>query len=337
MTQGGPPDYPVVMDRRAFIGTAAAGLLAARLTAEAQPVKTTPKVGYLSPAAGREPVDDVFQESLQGFGWVVDQNVRIERRYSGGRQEALGPLAAELVALGVDVLVAWSPAGALAAKRATTQIPVIFLGAGDPVSFGLVSNVSRPGGNVTGISFDASLGIYPKGLQFLKEVVPTITHVTLLAEAGPRTMAGRRTMIDAAKELSLRIDEIVLETPAALEDTIHKAKDHGAQALYVWPSGFTFSFGKRISDAALANRLPSIHGFRESAVAGGLLSYAPSLTDIARRGAVYVDKILRGTRPGDIPVEQPTTFELIINLKTAKTLGLTIPPALLQRADQVIE
>jgi putative ABC transport system substrate-binding protein len=325
------------MNRRAFLGALGGSFLAAPLAAEAQQGKTTPKVGYLSPAVGPNPVDEVFEQSLQGFGWVRDQNVRIERRYSGGRQDALGPLAAELVGLGVDVLVAWSPAGALAAKRATSQIPVVFLGAGDPVSFGLVSNVSRPGGNVTGVSFDASLGIYPKGLQLLKEAVPALTHVVLLAESGPRTTVGRRTMIAAAKELGLQIDEVVVETPAGLDEAIRKAKDQGAQALYIWPSGFTFSFGKQISDTALANRLASIHGFRESATAGGLLSYAPSLTDIGRRGAVYVDKILRGARPGDLPVEQPTKFELVINLKTAKALGLAIPPGVLAIADEVIE
>jgi putative ABC transport system substrate-binding protein len=144
-------------------------------------------------------------------------------------------------------------------------------------------------------------------------------------------------MTAAAKELKLELDEVVAETPAELEAAVRKAKDRGAQALYVWPSGLTFTFGKQLAELALANRLPSFHSFGEGAAAGGLLSYAPSLTDIARRGAVYVDKILRGARPGDLPVEQPARFELVINMKTAKALGLTIPPALLLRADQIIE
>jgi putative ABC transport system substrate-binding protein len=324
------------MERRTFLALVP-GLLAAPLAAEAQQARRPPKVGYLSPALGPSPIDEVFEQSLQGLGWVRDQNVRIERRYSGGRQEALGPLAAELVGLGIDVLVAWSPAGAVAAKRATSQIPVVFLAAGDPVSFGLVSNLARPDGNVTGVSFDAALEMYPKGLQFLKEAVPALTHVALLTASDPRTTAGRRTMAVAAKELNVQLDEVVVETPAGLAAAVRKAKDQGAQALYIWPSGFTFSFGKQLSDLALANRLPSIHPFRESAAAGGLLSHAPSLTDIARRGAVYVDKILKGAKPGELPVEQPTVFELVINLKTAKALGLTIPQSLLLRADQVIE
>jgi len=293
-------------------------------------------IGVLSPATPN-PLDAAFERSLEALGWVKAQNIRIERRYSGGRPEALAPLAAELVHLGVDVLVAWSPAGALAAKRATSQLPVVFLAVGDPVAFGLVSSLARPGGNLTGVSFDAALETYPKGLQLLKEAVPALTRVALLAASDPRTAIGRQTMTAAAKELKLELHEVVVATPAELEVAVRKAKDQGAQALYIWPSGLTFSFGKQLAELALANRLPSIHPFRDSAVAGGLLSYAPSLTDIADRGAVYVDRILRGARPADLPVEQPTKFELVINLKTAKTLGLKIPSALRARADQVIE
>lgn len=305
--------------------------------AEAQQAGKVAKIGILSPAAGRNPIDDEFERSLQGLGWLKDQNIRIEIRYSGGRPEAFTSLAAELIQLGPDVLVAWSTAAALAAKRATNQLPVVFLAVGDPVAFGLVSNIARPGGNLTGLSFDAALETYPKGLQLLKEAVPALTRVTLLAASDPRTTVGRRMMMAAAKELKLELDEVVAETPAELEAVVRKAKDQGAQALYIWPSGLTFTFGKQIAELALANRLPSIHPFRENAAAGGLLSYAPSLTDIARRGAVHVDKILKGARPADLPVEQPTTLELVINLKTAKTLGLRMPQSLLLRADQIIE
>jgi putative ABC transport system substrate-binding protein len=196
--------------------------------------------------------------------------------------------------------------------------------------------VARPGGNLTGISFDAAVDTYAKGLQLLKEAVPALTRVALLLTSGPRTEIGRQTMASAARELKLELHEVVMATPAELDVAVRKAKDQGAQGLYIWPSGLTLSSGKQLSALALANRLPSIHPFRESAVAGGLLSYAPSLTDIAGRGAVYVDKILRGARPADLPVEQPTKFELVINLKTAKALGLTIPQSLLVRADEII-
>lgn len=199
--------------------------------AEAQQAGKVAKIGILSPAAGRNPIDDVFEQSLQGLGWRKDQNIRIEHRYSGGRPELLASLAAELVQLGPDVLVAWSTAAALAAKRTTTQFPVVFLAVGDPVAFGLVSNTARPGGNLTGLSFDAALETYPKGLQLLKEAVPALTRVTLLAASDPRTTVGRRTMMAAAKELKLELDEVVAETPAELEAAVRKAKDQGAQAL----------------------------------------------------------------------------------------------------------
>ena len=312
-------------------------LMLAPLIAEAQQTGKIQTIGYLSPATPRNPLDEAFERSLEALGWLQNQNIRFEGRYAEGRNDALPSLAAELVQLNVDLLVAWSPAGAVAAKRATSQLPVVFLAVGDPVAFGLVSSVARPGGNLTGISFDAAVDTYAKGLQLLKEAVPALTRVALLLTSGPRTEIGRQTMASAARELKLELHEVVVATPAELDVAVRKAKDQGAQGLYIWPSGLTLSSGKQLSALALANRLPSIHPFRESAVAGGLLSYAPSLTDIAGRGAVYVDKILRGARPADLPVEQPTKFELVINLKTAKALGLTIPQTLLLRADQVIE
>ena len=216
---------------------------------------------------------------------------------------------------------------------------MVFLSPGDPVQLGLVSNLARPGGNVTGVSGTAAVEEYAKRLALLKEAVPSITRVTVLVAPDGRAVMdiARSTMTAAANTLRLELHEVQMEAPAQFEATVRKAKDQGAQALYVWPSGFAFVFGPRLADIALVNRLPSIHSFSESAAAGGLLSYAASQTDIGRRGAVYVDKILKGAKPADLPVEQPTKFELVINLKTAKALGLTIPPTLLLRADRVIE
>ncbi len=321
------------------LATVAAGLLLiAPLTVEAQQSGKIARVGVLSPGAGHEPRDDAFEQSLQGLGWRRDQNIRIEYRYAAGQQAALASLAAELVGLGVDVLVAWSPGGGLAAKRATSQVPVIFLaGGGDPVGVGLVSNLARPGGNVTGLSSAAAVETYAKRLQFLKDTVPSLRPVAMLDVPEPRTTMAKRVVMDAAKALGLEIRDVAVKAPAELEGAIRKAKDQGGQALYVWPSGLTRTFAKQISQFALANQLPSIHAFTESAVLGGFLAYAPSFTEIARRGAVYTDKILRGVKPGDLPVEQPTKFELVINLKTATALGLTIPPSVLLRADQVLE
>jgi len=284
------------------------------------------------------PIDETFERSLKDLGYFDGQNVRLEHRYSRGQAGALQPLATGLVDLGVDVLVAWTPAGALAAKRATSQRPVVFLAVGDPVALGLVSSLARPGGNITGISFDVSSPeIYAKSLQLLDEAVPTLRHVALLASSEFPQARTRQRLRAAARQLGLDLQEIDVATPAQLDAAVRNAKDHGAQALYILPTGLAYAFRKELADLALSYRLASVHPFREGAMAGGLISYAPSLTGIAKRGAFYVDKILQGTKPGDLPIEQPTQFELLINLKTAKALGLRIPPSLLARADQLIE
>jgi putative ABC transport system substrate-binding protein len=327
-----------VIDRRTFISSVTLGLLAAPLAAEGQSTGRVVTVGYLSPGVGRSHIEEAFEQSLQQLGWVKDQSIRIEYRYSGGRQDTVAPLTADVVGSGVDVLVAWGPPLSLAAKRATSQIPLVFLLTFDPVDVGLVSNYARPGGNVTGITNIAGLEIFAKRLQLLKEAVPSLTRVAVLTSMEQtRSRGGKEALTAAAKTLSLELHDIAVEAPSALEAAIRRAKDQGAQAIYVWPSGFTFAFGKQIADLAQANRLPSFHPFREGALAGGLAAYAADLKDVARHGAVYVDKILRGTQPGKLPIEQLSQYELIINLKTAKALGLTIPPSLLQRADQVIE
>ena len=312
-------------------------LILAPVAVEAQEARSTPKIGYLSPVTGHNPVEDAFERSLQERGWIKGRNIGIESRYSEGRQDTVTALAAELVGLRVDVIVAWGPT-APAVKRATSQIPVVFLSMfADPVDLGLVSNLARPGGNVTGIGV-FGLEMDAKRLQLLKEAVPSLRRIMLLVSSEQTLSSARRRMLTAAaKELSLEIHETEVATPSELENAVRKGKTRGAQALYVAPSGFTFAFGRNISDLARVNQLPSIHAFRENVMAGGLMSYAPSVMDVARRGAVYVDKILRGAKPGDLPVEQPTKFELVINLKTAKALGLTIPQSLIVRADQLIE
>jgi len=325
------------MDRRRFLLTSLAGAFAAPLAAEAQQTERTARIGYLSPVTGHNPVEEAFERSLQELGWTRGRNIRIESRYTGGRQDTIAGLAAELVSLRVDVIVAWGPTAPVV-KRATSHIPVVFLSMfADAVDLGLVSNPARPGANVTGVGV-SGLEMDAKRLQLLKEAVPFLRRITLLVSSEQTLSSERRHILStAAKEMNLEVHETEVAAPSELESAVRKEKKRGAQALYVAPSGFTFSYGRSIADLALANQLPSIHAFRESVMAGGLLSYAPSVVDVARRGAVYVNKILRGAKPGDLPVEQPTTFELVINLKTAKALGLTIPPSLLARADQVIE
>src|SRR6266481_3892143 len=299
------------LDRRTFLSTLAGGLLSAPVTVNARHVRKSWRIGYLSPAEGHNPIDEAFERSMKDLGYVEGQNIRLERWYSRAQPEALPPLATELVDLGVDVLVAWTPAGALAAKRATSQRPVVFLASGDPVLFGLVSNLASPGGNLTGISFEASLEIYPKVLQLLKEAVPALMRVAVLSSSEQTTVNSKHVLMIAAKELKLELQDIVVATPSELDAAVRKAKDQGAQALQIMPSGLTYSFRKQLADLALSHRLPSTHSFREGALAGGLLSYPPSLAGIAERGALYVDKILKGAKPRDLPVEQPTKFELI--------------------------
>ena len=326
-----------MISRRSFVAGALAGACIPIFVHAQQGAKIA-KIGVLSPAGGHNPISDAFEQALQELGWAKDQNIRIESRYAAGKAEALGPFAGELAGLGVDVLVAWSPAAAIAAKRAASQIPMVFLAVPDPDRLGLVSSLARPGGNVTGITFDASPEIAAKKLQLLKEAVPSIARVALLVSASETlSTVEKQTMAAAARGLKVEIFEVLMQSPAALEAAVRSAKDQGAQGAYVWPSALSFLFGKQLSELALAHRLPSIHSFGESAMAGGLISYAPSLTDIARRGAAYVDKILRGAKPAMLPVEQPIKFELVINVKTAKALGLSIPQSLLLRADRGIE
>jgi putative ABC transport system substrate-binding protein len=226
----------------------------------------------------------------------------------------------------------------LAVKRATTQIPLVFLITFDPIDIGLVSSLAHPGGNVTGVTSLSSLEIFAKRLQLLRELVPSATRVAvLLSTEQTRTDQARETLATAAKSLGIELHDVQVQAPSDLEFAIHGAKDQGSQAIYVWPSGFTFSFAKQISDAANVNFLPTIHSFREGALGGGLLAYAADMKEEVRRGAAYVDKILRGTPPGRLPVEQLSKYELLINLTTAKALGLNVPDKLLAIADEVVE
>jgi len=324
------------MDRRRFLLTSLAGALAAPLGTEALQAQATPKVGVLYVTAGPgSGINDTFNRQLEALGWTIGRNVAIEERYSAGRQETFPRLVTGLIEAHVDVIVAWSPAAAVAAKQSTTRIPIVFLAVGNPVRLGLVSSFAHPGGNVTGIAFDAGPETYVKGLQFLKEGAPTVARIAVLIAEDLRT--AKRLTEDAARKLNMELFELYIRAAADVPGAVRKAKERGAQALFIHPSGLTYVAAKPLADLALENSLPSVHFFKEGVLAGGLLSFAPSLTDIAQRGAAYVDRILRGTDPADLPVEQPTKFELVINLKTAKALGLTIPPSLLARADQIIE
>jgi ABC-type uncharacterized transport system substrate-binding protein len=326
------------MRRREFVSLLTGAAIGWTFSCKAQQAGKIAHIGYLSVAAGRNPLDETFEHALQQLGWMINRNITIEYRYAGGRQDRIAPIAEEVIRSHPDAIVVWGPPLALAAKRLTTQIPVIFLMTFDPVEVGLVSNLANPGGNLTGVTGLASLEIFSKRLQLLKEIAPSITRVAVLVST-ERTLSsgGQDALTAAAKVLSLELETVEVEAPSGLELAINAAKSRGSQAVYVWPSGFTFSFAKEISDVTTASGLPSIHFSKEGALAGGLLAYAADLKELVRHGAAYVDKILKGTPPGDLPVEQMAKYELLVNLKTAKALGLTIPPGVLLAADEVIE
>jgi putative tryptophan/tyrosine transport system substrate-binding protein len=295
------------------------------------------EVGVLSPGTARFPPTDVFDKTLTEQGWVLGKTLVIDYRFSAGRADVDAANAAALIDRSVDVLVAWGPSPALAAKDSASRVPVVFIGVNGPVERGLVKSLSHPGGNITGITFEGGDGIYPKQLQLLRECVPGLERVGVLVVSWePVRPSVHRGLNDAAKMLGVELTQIELAAPADLEAALRRAKDGGMQGLFVLPTSFASANRKRIANTALALRLPSMHGMGEAAASGALMSYSPNLADVARQGALYVDKILRGAKPADLPVEEPKRFELVINMKTAKALGLTIPRETLLRADRVI-
>ena len=330
------------MPRRTFLTTIAGGLLAAPLAAEAQQPAKVDRIAYLSPNLGSTPhLRDAFLQGLRELGYVERRNVMIEYRDAEGKLERLPALAAEVVALKVDVIfVGGGTRVALAAMQATKTIPIVFTGVGDPVESGLVTNLARPGGNVTGFS---SLGpeLVGKRLELLKQAVPGVDRVAVLwlpGALGERTDKDMLTGADvAARALGVRLQFVEARGPAEFARAFSDMNSARAGALTVLPSNRFLREHRRLVDLAAENRLPAVYTSREFVDAGGLMSYGPNVADLFRRAATSVDKILKGAKAGDLPVEQPTKFDLVINLKTAKALGLTVPPSILQRADQVIE
>lgn len=325
--------------RRAFLGTLAGGLLVGPLAGEAQQAAKISRIGYLG--TNRTPhFQEAFRQGLRDLGYVEGRNLVIEDRNAEGKPERLPALAAELVALKVDVIVAAGTPAALATKQATKTLPIVFTAVAEPVTSRLVTSLAQPGGNVTGLS-----GLAPelvgKCLDLLKQAVPGVTRVAVLWQPGG---LGERTEKDQLKEadtaaqaLGVRLQFLEARGPADLDRAFSEMTRARAGALTVLTSTMLFGVRRRLVDLAVKNRLPTVYPWREAVDAGGLMAYGPDLADLLRRVGTYVDKILKGTKPGDLPVEQPTKFELVINLKTAKALGLTIPPSLLLRTDQVIE
>jgi putative tryptophan/tyrosine transport system substrate-binding protein len=331
-----------MIDRRSFLGGTSAMLLAAPLAAAPQPAKIA-RVGYLVGAslATSPHLHEAFRQGLRDLGYLEGRNLVIEYRSAEGKFERLSALAAELVALKVDVVVAVNPLAALAAKQATTALPIVFAAVGDPVTDGLVISLARPGGNVTGLSLSAAPEIVGKRLELLKQAVPGVSWVAVLWQPGGVPERTERGMLKeaelAARALGMRLQFVEARGSADLDRAFLDVTRARAGALAMLPSVMFFNERRRLVDLTATCRLPAVYIVREFVDAGGLMAYGPDVADVYRRAATYVDKILKGVKPADLPVEQPTKFELIINLKTAKALGLTIPPSLLGRADEVIE
>ncbi len=329
------------MTRRAFLLAASGAFLAAPLPAGAQEAKKVVRVGYLEvEVSPGDPGLQAFLQQLRDFGYVEGRNLQIEYRDAKRNPERFPALAAELVALNVDVIVAGGGTlGALAAKKATGTIPIVFPLVGDPVEDGLVNSLARPGGNLTGSSLLAQS--VEKLLELLKLAAPAISRVALLLkpDAAPaRTIADNITAAErAAQALGVRLQVVEARQPQDFDRAFYEMNKAHAEGLVVLVTPVFATASRRLADLANANRLPTMFSLREFVLVGGLMSYGPSRAELFRRAASYVDKILKGAKPADLPIEQPTKFELVINLKTARALGLTIPPSLLQRADQVIE
>jgi len=334
-----------VIDRRAFLGTLVGGLVAAPLAVDAQQAGNVARIGYmatnLAPGFTNPRALEAFRQGLRGLGYVEGRNVVIEYREAEGKLERFPALAVELVALKVDVIVAPPTLAALAARQATGTIPIVFIGAGDPVASGLVTSLRRPGGNITGLTSQVGSEIVGKCLDLLKQAVPGVSRVAVLWYPGTQGGRADQDMLKAtdvaARAVGVRPQFVEVRGPADFDRAFSDMTRSRAGALTVLSNPMFVGERRRLADLAAKNRLPAVYTWREFVDAGGLMSYGPSLEDLYRRAATYVDKILKGAKPADLPVEQPTKFELVINLKTAKALGLTIPPSVLGRADEIIQ
>jgi putative ABC transport system substrate-binding protein len=317
----------------------ALGLVLAPPFAEGQKPGKVPRIGMLMPVSPEDAAGNIeaFQQRLRELGYLEGKSIVIERRYSEGRNERVSDLASELVRLPVDLIVTWGTPTAKAAKNATSTIPIVMASSGDPVGTGLVASLAKPGGNVTGIS-NIDVGLAAKRLDLLKELVPKLSLVAVLRN--PTNPSGGLQLTetrDAARSLGIKIQLIDVRDPRELESAFAVMVKARADAFTVMADPLFLSQQNQIGNFAMTSRLPSIFARKENVDAGGLISYGPTLADQFRQAATLVDRILKGSKPEDLPVEEPTRIYLMINLKTAKALGLTIPQSILLRADQVIE
>jgi putative ABC transport system substrate-binding protein len=329
------------MERRTFMAMLTGGIVVAPLAAEAQQAGKVWRIGYLDQGSAQQPSSrrylEALRQGLRDLGWVEGRNIAIEVRYAEGKTDQLPALAADLVRLKVDLIVTRTTPAALAAKQATTTIPIVIGAAADPVGSGIVASLARPGGNITGWTH-LGLELRAKYLELLKEANPKAHRFGVLWNPTNQVHKPSLKVIEAAAErLRVELHLVGVQDPKELESTFSAMVGRRVEALVVFPDGMFAAQAPLIIALAARNRLPTMYGDREFADAGGLMAYGVNFADMNRHGASFVDKILKGAKPADLPVEQPMKFELVINLKTAKALGLTIPPPVLGRADEVIQ
>jgi putative ABC transport system substrate-binding protein len=326
------------MNRRVFLGTLTGGLLAAPLAAETQTPGKVYRIGFLwdTPAVWPHALE-AFRLGLRELGWIEGQNIVVEYRWVHGQFDRLPGLVEELVRLKVDLIVAPTSIYTGAAKRGTSTIPIVFASHADPIRSGHVASLARPGTNATGLTILMSETM-AKSLELLKATIPGLTRVAVIWDpATPSHRPALKAVEDTGRAMGLRLQPLAVRSATEFDSAFSAIVREHAGALLVLSTPLFMGGAKRLAELALTHKLPTMFGPREHVEAGGLLSYSPDRADLYRRAAAYVDKILKGANPAELPVQQATKFELIINLKTAKALGLTMPPSLLQRADQVIE
>ena len=332
---GGDP----IVDRRTFVGTLTIGLFAAPLAAEAQPAEKVYRIGMLetrSITLNAANVD-AFRQGMRELGYKEGQNLQIVYRSSDGHDDRFPGLASELVGLKVDLILTRGTPAALAAKSASRTIPIVMASSGDPVRTGLVASLGHPGGNVTGLS-NFNVEIYAKRVELLRELVPRLTRIAGIFNMGNPVLPLQWKEVErAARSFGIQPQLLDVRRPEDVPRAFDAAAKQRAEALIVGLDGVTQGNLRLIAELAAKQRLPSIYGVKEYVDLGGLITYGPSDVHLYHQAATFVDRILKGAKPAELPVEQPTKFELVINLRTAKALGLTIPPSLLERADQIIE